>query len=80
MEGLDDQFFPHWRRKYERKLVVPFDDRTIRYIFQQEINAAVVFNANHNQRVSRVLEEVANNLNGDFIVTEVMVPFTTNEA
>lgn len=60
--------------------MVPFDDRTIRYIFQLEMNAAVVFNVNSNDGITKVLEEVANNLNGDFIVTEVRVSLFPNAA
>ena len=60
--------------------MVPFDDRTIRYIFQLEMNASVVFNFNSNYGITKVLEEVANNLNGDFIVTEVRVSLFPNAA
>jgi len=44
------------------------------------MNAAVVFNVNSNDGITKVLEEVANNLNGDFIVTEVRVSLFPNAA
>lgn len=68
--GVGDGF-EAWAQKHSRPLVLDFDDRAIKDIFQKQKNAIVLFNKENQNRLVEILREVANSHSGETLFVEI---------
>jgi len=70
IKGLTDKF-TSWVSKHSRPLVLDFDDRTIKDIFQKQKSAIVIFNQEKSAALSKIINDASNDYEGDAIFVEL---------
>jgi len=69
-KGLTDKF-TSWVSKHSRPLVLDFDERTIKDIFQKQKSAVIVFNQDKSEALTKIINDASNDYEGDSIFVEV---------
>jgi len=57
-QGVGDRF-ANWVQKHSRPLVLDFDDRSIKDIFQKQKSAVVLFNKDNSEELRNELSEAS---------------------
>ena len=70
--GIEERF-QWWVGKYSRPLILPFDDRTVKEVFNRAQNIILIFNSEGLDKPIRVAKEVANDYLGEILISEVTV-------
>jgi len=68
--GIEERF-QWWVGKYSRPLILPFDDRTVKEVFNRAQNIILIFNSEGLDKPIRVAKEVANDYLGEILISEV---------
>ena len=71
--GVGDNF-SSWIAKHSRPLVLDFDERTIKDIFQKQKSAVIIFNKENSAELKSTLSEASSTSEADVLFVELTVP------
>lgn len=73
-QGVGEKF-EAWVLKHSRPLVLDFDERTIKDIFQKQKSAVILFNKENSEDLKKKLSDASGAYEGDLLFVELTVRY-----